>query len=449
MPADDPIRVFLVHQITLYNNSYMRYSFTVFIVFVIHLVSGVVHEKFNISIFSFSVIGVANWISIGLFIALLSIDEFRSKLKYVDRAFLYILASYALISTPSLLANIDLRSFIAFTTKLLSLASIYYLSYIAWMSVRKIEVVTSRGLSRIIWFFIVAGAINAITLGFSFEAARNVSDRFSFLLFEYPHSAGIFLATLLPLYYGKIREGSIPAYHYLFVYFGLPLVVLYTGAKVAFLTYIISLGLTVLYLHARNIKGLFISWLVITTGIIFVINTSLYVSILEILDTPIEEYISDTREYSINSMHTRIKVWAAMWFHSLEQHTMLFGEGFRSWGLVYKDLWGMGSSQSDYFTAYFELGVLGLIALIVYKVGSIFLLIRKNRKSTGIAGVLAAIGIFAGMVLGGFTENAEGYASTSWIIPVMISYISVVGRKRIGVYGNGTKLSLNTSRPSG
>lgn len=411
----------------------MRFPFAVFLVFLIHLVSGVVHEKFGISVFSFSVIGVANWLAIGFFLVLLTIDAFRRKLKRTDNAYLYLLVIYAIISTPSLLANIDLRSFVAFSTKLLSFASIYYLSYIAWLSVRNIEVVTSRGMSRIFWFFMVTGFVNALRLGFSFEEARNVNDRFSFILFEYPHSAGMFLAALLPLYFGKIREGAIPSYHYLFVYLGLPLAVLYTGAKVAFLAYMISLGMTVVYLHARNMKGLLITSLVIISGVIFVINTSLFISILEILDTPLEEYISDTRGHSINSMHTRIKVWAAMWFHSVEQGSMWFGSGFRSWGLMYKDLWGMGSSQSDYFTAYFELGVIGLIALIIYKLGGVVILIRRSGIVVGNAGALAAIGVFSGLILGGFTENAEGYASTSWILPVMVSYISVLKRKKIGV----------------
>ena len=299
--------------------------------------------------------------------------------------------------------------------------SIYLLSYVAWLTVKNIENSVATGLSLLFIFFTVSGFINAMTLGFSFDAARAVDDRFSFVFFEYPHSAGIFLSVLLPLYFLFIHKGMIPRLHYSYLYAGIPIAILYSGARVALLTYIISLGLTMVTIHGRSVVGVSLIALGLFFGGFFIIGTDIYISIFNIFEIPLSEYVNDTRGYSINSTHTRIKVWAYMFFHSIDNNTISFGNGYRSWGLVYKDLWGFGSAQSDYFTSYFELGLYGLLGLLIYKFGSLFMLLRKSNHTCSQWNMIA-IGVFSGLVLGGFTENTEGYASTSWLLPVLFAY---------------------------
>ncbi len=406
----------------------MRFTVAVTIIFFIHLVSGMLTEKYDMTFYTFSLIGAIKWLAIAFFLVSLGVNSFMCRMIHSDSSYLFLLVIFFVLSTPSLLMNFDLRSLIAFGTKLLSLISMYYLSFVAWHSVNNLNRSVDRWLSAIFLFFAIVGFINAILIDFSFAISRDISERFTFVLFEYPHSAGLFAAVLFPLYYGRILERKISLAHMVIVYFFFPVAIFYSGAKISFIAYMLSLGITVIYLHGRNIHGFMFIVLIAICGVFLILGTDFYLSISDITAVSLEEYIGDRRSYSINTLHTRIKVWAAMWFYSLDQGSFWFGSGFRSWGLTYQSMWGFGSSQSDYFTSYFELGFFGLVGVVFYKFGGVVLVLRKNVANEN-SGVFAAIGIFCGLVVGGVTENVEGYPSTSWLLPVIISYVAVISEK--------------------
>lgn len=413
----------------------MTFKMIFSILFLLHLVSGAVNRHLGINIGGFSIIGFLNITAIGFFILCLSIPKFIRNLRKTRHIYVIIIFLYILGCIPSLVLHPELRSLIAFSTYIFTLVSVYYMGQVFWLQLKRPEQVIAFILKVFFTFIAFVGLLHAIDIGFNYTVARNENHSFSFLLFEYPHSAGIVISTLTPLYFRYIISGRINRIHLLNIYFILPVVLVFSGALIAILTYCVSISLSIIYTYIRSIKGVILAILIFSGAGMAFLNSPVYESLIKISDIPLSTYLSDTGTHSINSFHTRIKVWEFMTEQTIVNHRLLGGAGWREWALSYEKKAGYGSAQSDYFTLLFDAGIPGLIGFILYRILGILVILNDSVKERP-ESVYLAIGVTAGLFLGSFSETVEGYASTSWLFPVILS-VSHYYKHSIKIITNG------------
>ncbi|WP_112478423.1 O-antigen ligase family protein [Vibrio variabilis] len=318
-------------------------------------------------------------------------------------------------SLPSLILN-DLSKMVEVLIKVLTILSVAYLAYLAFFkSSKSIE----KMIDLMFLLGILSGVAYTITSGANFDANRAVGERFSFLIFEYPHSAGMFYSSLVPAYIHltKSKTKLDRLFRYSVIGVVMPLVIYYSGARVAIICYIFSIS--AYYLLSSGFKAKLVYLVIASILAVYInnVNNDAVSTVAEIDKNSIQNYIDDDRSYSENSIHTRVKVWYVMWDQTVNGK-VLYGNGYKSWSEKYMSYHKLASSQSDYFTYFFELGIFGLLWLVMYKVHLLFLNYKDIVRSS-LLGCLT-VGICVTSIFGGMTENFEGYASTSWLIPMLI-----------------------------
>lgn len=404
------IALFLLYVINL-----LRVEYTFFILFFIHLISGIITQKYGFSLFGVSPTGMINFLTLGMLILNLP-HCLKPETQLRHNFLLYFLVLLLFYSIP-LLYNFDFQILTRFISRFGALISIYYLGQISFSKIKNFE---NKFVIFLKFFFIfvsVAGLINLISIGLDFERSR--IDRFSFFFFEYPHSFSIFATSFVPIFSFYIFNKQLSKYYYSLILFFIPLAILYCGAKIGIIVYIFTLTSTILLTFRKTASNYIISIFLLTIGTYFFISTPVFQDLMDVFSVPLDNYITDASSYSFNTLHSRTKVWAYMFFNLMHEDNLLFGFGWRAWSMKHLYLSGEISSQSDYFTILFDLGLLGLFGFLVFRVLLIYHLIKKGGINSKL--YYLAIGMLGSLFIGGFTENVEGYPSTNWLIPLFLS----------------------------
>lgn len=404
------IALFLVYVINL-----LKVEYTFFILFFLHLVSGLIVEKYGYNIAGISSTGLINFLTLGMLV--INLPHFlKAENKLHHNLLVYTFILFLFYAVP-LFYNFAFQGFSRFISRFGAIISIYYLGQLSFQKIANFE---SKFIQFLKYFFVLAvsaGLIHAITIGFSVENAK-VND-FTFFFFEYPHSFSIFSISLFPIFFFYIFNKQVNRYYYFVIFLFLPVVILYSGAKIGLIVYFTTLIGTIIFTFRKKLSNYLYSYLVSAICLVIFINTPVYEELVEILSVPLDTYILTTSDYSINSFHTRVKVWAYMLFNLLHEDNLLLGFGWRSWSLKYLSLSGAPSSQSDYFTVLFDLGLLGIAGFIFFRILLIYCFIKEGKNNS--KSYYLAIGCLCSLFVGGLTENIEGYPSTSWLIPFFLS----------------------------
>lgn len=404
------IALFLLYVVNL-----LKVEYTFFILFFLHLISGLLVEEYGRNIAGISATGLINFLTLGLFV--INLPHFlKSENKFRHNLLVYSFILFLFYLIP-IVYNFDFHIFTRFISSFGAIISIYYLGQLSFQKITNFE---KKFICFLKYFFIfatVAGLIHAITVGFSIEDAK--INNFTFFFFEYPHSFSIFASSLFPIFFFYIFNKQVSKYYYIVIFILFPVAILYSGAKIGLIVYFATLVGTIIFTFRANMADYLYSYIVLAIGLLIFINTPVYEDLVEILSVPLDTYIFTTSDYSINSFHTRVKVWMYMLFNLLHEDNLLLGFGWRAWSLKYLALSGASSSQSDYFTVLFELGLVGLVGFILYRVLLICCFFKEGKKN--IKSYYLAIGCLCSLFIGGLTENIEGYPSTSWLIPFFLS----------------------------
>ena len=321
--------------------------------------------------------------------------------------------------------NFEFDTFTRFISRFGAIISIYYLGQLSFQKIKNIETKFIFFLKYFFSLLCITGLIHATSINFNTETAK--INHFTFFFFEYPHSLSIFAVSLFPIFFYYIYNKQVSSYYYLLILGLLPITILFSGAKIGLIVYIVSLTGTIVFTFRKKLSHYLIASIILLTGAIIFINTPVFTELVDVLSVPLDKYIFDTRSYSINSMHTRIKVWSFMIVNLLHEDNLLFGFGWRSWNLKYIALSGAPSSQSDYLTILFDLGLLGIGGFFLVRILILYCFIKEGEKN--IKSYYLAIGTLCSLYLGGLTENIEGYPSTSWLIPFFLSLSHYMGNK--------------------
>jgi O-antigen ligase len=97
-----------------------------------------------------------------------------------------------------------------------------------------------------------------------------------------------------------------------------------------------------------------------------------------------------------------------------------FGLGWGAWGSTYLVKSGFVSSQSDYFVRFFDLGFLGLLGYLLSRILVIYYFFTKKDTNDDLKKYVG-IGVICAFYIGGLTETADGYATTSWLVPLLFA----------------------------
>jgi hypothetical protein len=267
-------------------------------------------------------------------------------------------------------------------------------------------------------FITIAGLMHAIYIKFSFLIAYDKSSRFAFFVFEFPHSAAVFSASLLPIYYKSIQDGLISKINYFIVYAGLPVALMFAGARIGIIMYIVCMVFTALLSYMTKRSWLIMIIVISVLGLALA-SSPLYEQLTDMISVPMNTYLDATSGYSVNSLHTRAKVWKYMVYQLLDANQLYTGFGWRAWDLQYLSWSGFVSSQSDYITILFDVGLLGLLGFILYRSMIVSAFVMDSIGDVREPLYLLA-GVVGSLYTAGLTENIEGYSSTSWLIPVLI-----------------------------
>lgn len=414
------ISLFLIYVINL-----IKVEYTFFILFFAHLVSGLIVEKYGLNIAGVSATGLINFLTLGLLILNLP-HFFRSENKLHHNFLVYSLILFLFYAIP-LFYNFEFQTITRFISRFGAMIAIYYLGQLSFQKIPDFENKLILFLKYFFIFTSVAGLSHAISVGFSVENAK--INSFTFFFFEYPHSFSLFASSLFPLFFFYINNKQLPRYYYVLVFFFIPVAILFSGAKIGLIVYITTLTGTIMLTFRKRLTNYFYSYLILAICIFIFVQTPVFQELVDVLSVPLDTYIFNTSNYSINSLHTRIKVWTYMLFNLFHEDNLLLGFGWRSWSLKYLSLSGAASSQSDYFTILFELGIIGLTGFILFRILIIYCFIKEGKNN--IKSYYLAIGCICSLFVGSLTENIEGYPSTSWLIPFFLSLSHFLDNKYI------------------
>ncbi len=387
--------------------------------FILHFLSGVITNTFKLSLGAFSLTGLVNLATILLFMLVICHPVFLKRVVSKRHDYLLFIAVFVSSALPSLVANANLRSHVAFATTVGSLVAVFYLAQLYWSSRHDLDRTLSRALSTYFGFIAVSGLIHAYYVDFSVTMAAKLNHEFAFILFEFPHSAAIVSAALLPLYYKFILDGRLRRANFILVYAGLPVALIYSGTRIGVVVYCVSLVLTIIVSHFRSWSGLVGGILALLIMGLVVVKSPVSEQFDKILSVRMSTYLHDNSGYSINSLHTRTKVWRYMVNKVSAADQLYTGLGWRAWDLSYLPNTRFASSQSDYITVFFDTGLLGLVGFLLYRGFVMAALIRDSSKGS-VEPLYLLCGVIGSLYIGGLTENVDGYSSTSWLLPVML-----------------------------
>lgn len=400
------------------------------IVFFLHLVSGALVNAVSggggVSIVGFINFG-AFFLALACFIPYIGHDRnFRLSHDYAKAL------SPALIFTlPSVLLNFDGRASIGYINYFLSLISVYYLAQLYFGKIRDLRLSSLYFLRFFYLFVFVLALYRFLSLGFIFSL--NITDvernDFAFALFEFPHSAVIFICAVLPVYIGLVNLLRKHVVFDLFVIvFCVPFAVLVAGVKVGLLVYVLVFFLSLLLVFSKNKFMIFALVLLSSFALVVVLlSDNYFTGFKDLFSVSIADY-TNMSTTSINSLHTRITVWLLMfnWVYDLDG--AWFGMGWRAWDFYFWPISGIASSQSDYVTYFFDVGYVGLLGVLVYRFVLVFYLF-KYSKTTDLISFFVLVGVVGSIYLSGFTENVDGYPSTSWLLPVLFAWSNCISRQ--------------------
>lgn len=383
------------------------------ILFFSHLLSGVINQRLSLSVGGIGIVGFINILTI-----LLAIPLFYSykRMKF-NCSLIYFIFPFLTCSLLAIFVNFSYVSFVQYGSKIFSLFAIYLLAQIYIKNTVDFEEKFIRFLNVFFLGATILGLYNAIQLGFNYELSKQKENVFSFIFFEYPHSFTIFISALTPIFlYYVFKSNNI--FYKIILFVLLPVGIVFCGAKIGFITYTISLVFGLFFYYRKNIYSYILLGLLCLTLFYVLPQLDVFKDIKDVFSVSFDDYVHTSR--TLNSFHTRIKVWSYMYWKLIQSNSQWFGLGWRSWSLEYQDLSGFVSSQSDYFTILFETGIFGIVSFVFYRVSVLYYFIMKSTKFNKKSYYLA-IGILFSLYIGSFTENIEGYPSTSWLIPCLIA----------------------------
>ncbi|MDL1956538.1 MAG: O-antigen ligase family protein [Candidatus Desulfofervidus auxilii] len=399
--------------------------------FVIHMVSGTAQKVFAIMFPYISLTGVINLFCIFLFLFhLLNILENKD---YLNHSLLKYFVVYLCFLFFTLVYHWNFLSFFRLGSKVLSFLAIYYFCQISILKFKDFDKIFCYFLAVLFLLFSFLGLCLAFISNFSYDTSRSI--KFHFLFFEFPHSFSIFVSVLVPIFYYYIVTKKISKYYYVVVFFTLPVAVYFGGAKIGVIVYMLSLLVTLFYTYRNKpIKYYSVVIGVMFCALIFFVHTSMYQQLREIFSIPLKTYIENTSSYSINSFHTRVKVWVWMYQTLVKHDALLFGMGYSAWRIVYWPRTNFASAQSDYFTTLFDVGVIGLIGFLCFRLLIVYRLLQVSKYN--VRAIYLAIGLVCAYFIGGLTESVEGYPSTSWLLPVFLAMGEAWSKNKESVLNN-------------
>jgi len=333
------------------------------ILFLVHMVSGTFQKVFHLSLPFISFTGVINLVS--GFLLLFHLYYILNNKDCLSHSLLKYFVIYLCFLVFPVVYHRNFLYLFRLGSKILSFLAIYYFSQITILKLRDFDIFFSRFLAYFFLFLSFLGLYLGIVSNFNYEVSRNV--KFHFLFFEYPHSFSIFVATLVPIFCYYIKTRKISRFFYLVVFFTLPIAIYFGGAKIGVISYLLSLSVTLFFLHRDKPIRYFLVMSVVFFLLLFFISTPIYQQLKSVFSIPIEYYIENTGSYSINSFHTRIKVWVWMYQTLVKNNALWFGMGYSAWRTVYWPQTDFPSAQSDYFVALFDLGIVGFVGFLLFR----------------------------------------------------------------------------------
>lgn len=403
-------------------NAFIRPKFLAPFLFIFHFIGGFLTKKYGSVIPGISFIGLANLLTISSFLAYFLV--YRHLFYKVDHSFLKIIGGYITALVISSLFNWDIDSFFRLISCFGAIIAINYFFQIASITSKNFENGFIFFLKSFFVIFSILGWINIIMLGASYDMARE--HFFNFFIFEFPHSFGIFCAAITPIFLNYIVEGRVNKGYYIVVMPIMGTAILFGGSRVGFIVYLISICIFFL-IRLRSEKTISNKTAIITVIIISIIifqKTPVYEQLKDVFAISANHYLSLIGKTPMNTFQSRLNTWSYMLYEIQRQDKILTGLGYRAWDLKYRDTGNRGvSSQSDYMTRFFDSGLIGLLGLLLYKFMIVYCLIIHWGKFNEINKECTAIGIgLFSIFLGGFSEAVDGYASTSWLVPVLFSF---------------------------
>ena len=409
------------------------------ILFGTHFLTGVLNQFFHTGFLGSSLTGLTNMMTITLYLVsvmsfMINRDRFQHDLlKYYCLCVLFFL--------PTLIINYQLNDLIRFFSRTAAYLLIYYFCQLWLQKTVDSEEKIILFLKIFFMFSVLAGSYNLLQNNFDYQ--KCITGKFNFFIFEFPHSFTIFISSLVPIFIYYIHSGRISRKYFVIIFVFLPIIILYSGAKIGLITFFLCIMVTIATIY-RNSKRYYLAIILL----IFIASYLFYISpvfteIQNIFSKSIWSYIYDTRTYSENSFHTRVKTWVFMTDYIFQSDKWLFGEGWRSWNNV-QQLYNLSSSQSDYFTYFFDTGIIGLLGFLLFR----FLVILQMFKYARIdqSAFFLAIGMIFSLFLGGLSENVEGYPSTSWLLPVMFAFSGYLSRPHVAVLSALKRKTIQLSK---
>lgn len=391
-------------------------TFFLFFLF-IHHISGVIYDKIPISVAGVSIVGFCNIFA--SFFLIINLPYISRKNNLISHAFSVCIAPYVLLGTISIiLGNFSILSLFKFISNTVSLISIYYLSQFFFSNITNFRKKIIFFLKVIFVFASAMGFFYIIKYGFYYINARQYAHNNNFIFFEFPHSFGIFISCLTPLFVYFIENKNVNRRWYWTIMVFVPLSLYFSGARIAIILYLLTTSASSLLPKKQKITYKIFSYIIVCLLFIVFLQSEVFMSLKNIFSLSIIDY--ENAYYNLNSFHTRLLVWDYMVKTVIDNNALLFGLGWGSWSTTYLDLSRFVSSQSDYITRFFDIGIVGIVGYLFYKILVILYFLRKITTNDNL-GTYLTIGIICSLYIGGISEAADGYATTSWLIPLLFS----------------------------
>lgn len=357
-----------------------------------------------------SILGIINILTIIIFLSF-----YVKNITFKNHIYAKFLLIQFVLYMPSFVINFDISNSIRILSTFGSLIAIYFIS-IPYVNSKNFEQLFIKYLKLHFIFFSLIGCLHAFNTGFVYNEGdvRNILNSF---IYENPHALGIYTASILPFLLFYIKDKKVIKLYYIFVFL-MFISFYYSGAKIAFVIYFLSFFFFFTYNSIIKIKfqSFVIFFAIIISLYSFLPSTKLTQDITSVISSEkIDSYIDNyDKSYKTNSFDYRVGTWYYMYVQLVNKDKLFEGLGWRAWDKVYANkIYAGNSSQSDYFTILFEVGLIGFIGLLIFKFKTIVYFYKIKGDYSSVF-VVAAIVLY----IGSFTENVDFYASTSWLIPV-------------------------------